>query len=253
MANIVKDNKAIVDSKKFFIDTANVETIREKEHLSIKNALGMTSYQSTWIYANNFSVIQAATDYHNHSRNDQICILNFTDSVNPAQDYLNGGVSQEACLCRQTLLYDTIIKSPMFKENQAQGKTYEGSDTMIYSPNVYVIRNDKNELLKQPFMVNIISSAAVNQSNGIIPNSKKIMEQRIRKIVLLAAYKRNDVLILGSFGCGAYKNDPKTIAEIFQKILVEEGLKDHFKLIIFPIFSDNSMLQIFQTAFLFNH
>lgn len=65
------------------------------------------------------------------------------------------------------------------------------------------------------------------------------MERRIRKIVKLAAYKKNNVLVLGAFGCGVFNNNPKEVARIFAKVLVNEGLKDYFKLVVFPIYKDD--------------
>ena len=80
------------------------------------------------------------------------------------------------------------------------------------------------------------------------------MERRIRRIIALAAFKAlNDgnggkvALILGAFGCGVFKNDPKVVASIFAKILFDEKMKDFFDCVIFPIYKDNGQKkQIFQ-------
>ena len=53
------------------------------------------------------------------------------------------------------------------------------------------------------------------------------MERRIRKIVKLAAYKKNNVLVLGAFGCGVFKNNPFKIARIFYQVLVIENMKNY--------------------------
>lgn len=34
----------------------------------------------------------------------------------PGGDYLNGGNSQEGCLCRQTLLYPTLLGNEMYEK-----------------------------------------------------------------------------------------------------------------------------------------
>ena len=137
----------------------------------------------------------------------------------------------------------------MYEKNRKCGNSLDGSDVMIYSPNVYVIRDEYYKEIVHPFKINVISSTAV--SNKFVPfyHGLKIMERRIRKIINLAAYKKNDVLILNDFGCGACKNDATQIANIFHKVLVKEGMKNYFSTIIFSVYENKATFDIFQSVF----
>ena len=81
------------------------------------------------------------------------------------------------------------------------------------------------------------------------------MEMRIRKIISLAAFKSLsesggglNALILGAFGCGVFKNDPKSVALKFKEVLIDEKLMNYFDCVIFPIYKDKeNMLKIFKT------
>lgn len=45
-----------------------------------------------------------------------------------------------------------------------------------------------------------------------------LLTSRIKRIFLVAAGK-NEVLILGTFGCGAFKNPPEIVARAFKKVM----------------------------------
>lgn len=244
---IAEQNYKIVKSNKYPIDR-NVETISEDDHLFIQSQLKGPLYHDTQIQVNQSSTIENAIAYHRYDSSSQICILNFADSTKPGGGYLNGRSPQEETLCRQTLLYPTLVGNQMYQYNIKNNLKVEGSDVMIYSPNVYVIRNDKYKEIQHPFTVNIISSPAVDNRKKI-HNSDQLMESRIRKIINLAAIKQNDALILGAFGCGVFKNNPFKIARIFYQVLVIENMKNYFKSVIFPIFKSEEKYMIFRNVF----
>ena len=79
------------------------------------------------------------------------------------------------------------------------------------------------------------------------------MERRIRKVMKLAFYKGNQVLILGAFGCGAFLNSPDDVSKIFKELLVDEFYGMFFTNIIFPIFTikglENKNYDIFKETF----
>ena len=93
---------------------------------------------------------------------------------------------------------------------------------------------------KDWYKVNVITCAAPNlrakPSNMMNPDAGdepvklsddeyvKILEKRVRNIFDVASYYKNDVLILGAFGCGAFMNPPDKVAEVFNKVM-----KDYIK------------------------
>jgi uncharacterized protein (TIGR02452 family) len=48
---------------------------------------------------------------------------------------------------------------------------------------------------------------------------RKIHEQRARRILSVAVNKGVNVLILGAFGCGVFKNSPTVVAEAYKNVL----------------------------------
>ena len=60
------------------------------------------------------------------------------------------------------------------------------------------------------------------------------MESRIRRIFAVAAYERNDVLVLGAFGCGAFRNPPEVVAKVFHKVM--DDYREYFETIEYAVF-----------------
>ena len=61
-----------------------------------------------------------------------------------------------------------------------------------------------------------------------------------------------DVIILGAFGCGAFKNPPLIVAEAFRQVIDEQNYCRDFKQILFAIKSDDKRcrnLSVFSTQF----
>ena len=204
------------------------------------------------IFVNDKSTIYSAIDCHKRGY-ENIYVLNFADAINAGGGYLNGRNAQEECLCRQTLLYPTLFGNEMYEHNLEIGPT---SDFMIYSKGVLVIRGDDNYFLKKDdqFKVNIISSSAYDNRKPD-KNSYEIMKKRIGKIIRLAAkesledcksHRDKSALILGAFGCGVFKNDPKEIASIFSNLLIDEGFNKYFDCIIFPIYNGHYSVEVFK-------
>ncbi len=126
------------------------------------------------------------------------------------------------------------------------------TDTMIYSPKVPVFRKDKGELLPKPVLCNFITSPAVNA--GVVKRQEPekaheilgAMDLRMDKMLSLALQQGNEVLILGAWGCGVFKNDPEDIAGLFRKHL-QGKYKNKFKRVVFAVLTKKEeMLKPFE-------
>ena len=109
----------------------------------------------------------------------------------------------------------------------------------IYTPDVCVFKSDTNfpePLSKEDWWsVNILTCAAPNlrerPSNAMNPHAgntaakitpselEKLLTARIRRIFEVAVANQNEVLVLGAFGCGAFKNPPEIVAKMFNKVM----------------------------------
>jgi uncharacterized protein (TIGR02452 family) len=147
--------------------------------------------------------------------------LNFASARHPGGGFLTGARAQEESLCRSSGLYACIAGNAMYAHHAGErGGVY--SNYAIYSPEVPVLRTDAGELLAEPFLCSFITSPAVNvgavrrgQEGRIRPE----MEKRVHKVLTLAAGHGHDAAVLGAWGCGVFRNDPRLIAELFHAAL----------------------------------
>jgi uncharacterized protein (TIGR02452 family) len=96
--------------------------------------------------------------------------------------------------------------------------------------------------MSQPYTVDVISAAAIKDpklENGHLDKkTRKILRNKIKAILNLGIYYRNDALVLGAFGCGAYGTPPEDMARLFADVLKQDPYKGAFKKIVFAILDD---------------
>lgn len=160
--------------------------------------------------------------------------LNFANAMYPGGGYVLGGNAQEESLCRASMLFYTIRTQKSFYRKNRLHILPDYTDTMIYSENVPVIRNEQAVLLEKPVLCDFITCPAVNRTFAkfMFP-SRRIdnkMFVRIGKIIKLAVSKKPEVLILGAFGCGMFGNKQKNVFPIFEEI-INKYVPDDIKVI----------------------
>lgn len=183
----------------------------------------------------------------------KVAVLNFASSTNPGGGVASGASAQEECLCRVSTLYPCLKDERMWNSFYSPHRLAANplhSDDIIYTKDVVVIKDDDYKLLEKPFTVDVITCAAptlrekttnrYNPSDGDkapeITNNELlcIHKSRGRQILSTAAYNGVDVLILGAFGCGAFRNDPYVVAKAYSELL-PMYLK-YFRIVEFAIF-----------------
>ena len=137
------------------------------------------------------------------------------------------------------------------------------SDDVIYSKNVVVFKSNSPDgsfvmEMRNWFKVDVISCAAPNlrerkDEERIIPKNDdlyEIFKKRIIRIFDAAKYNDVDILVLGAFGCGAYKNPPKIVAKAFHDVIKYRG--GDFDIIAFPVFCrefEEENFEVFKNEF----
>lgn len=194
------------------------------------------------------------------SQFSKIAVLNFANPHEPGGGVRRGAKAQEECLCRCSDLYNTLAQ-PYFLEHFYRYH-YEHcdsfySDRLIYSPNITVFKSDDPipEVLDTPFSVDVITCAAPYRfrNNGETDEALiRIYMSRIRNILEVSMSKAVSCLVLGAFGCGVFRNDPRLMARAFADLLVREQYARYFDKVVFAIkpsgsFSPN--LHFFKEAF----
>ena len=124
------------------------------------------------------------------------------------------------------------------------------NDDIIYTKDVIVFKDDDYQPLPKLFAVDVITCAAptlreqasnrYNPSDGdqapdITPEQLLALhERRGRQILSTAVTNGAQVIILGAFGCGAFKNDPAIVAQAYANILPE--YLHYFRTIEFAVY-----------------
>ena len=186
----------------------------------------------------------------------RIGVLNFASARNPGGGFLGGAQAQEESLARSSGLYHSLLKCQSYYHYHRIHRSGLYSDRMIYSPQCPVFRRDDGTLLEQPYFVDFITAPAPNagavQQNqpSLAAQIEGILRERATKLLGLAAHHRCDVLVLGAWGCGVFRNDPATVAGVFSELLEPNGLCwGRFRKVVFAVL-DTSRSQRTYQAFL---
>ncbi|KMQ66981.1 hypothetical protein ACM46_03730 [Chryseobacterium angstadtii] len=264
---MAKDTLEIL-AKKYYINEENEKITIEKEleickketvlysseklNEMLENKLPETNFE-TQFEVWNFSSLKAILKLAEEENQDKIMCLNFASAKNPGGGFINGAEAQEESLARTSALYETQLQAWDYYKTHRDMESCFYTDMMIYSPKVPVFRKDKGELLLKPVFCNFITSPAVNA--GVVKRQEPdrageiydAMDVRMDKMFALALNKDNETLILGAWGCGVFRNDPKEIVELFKKHL-QGKYKNQFKRVVFAVLTKNEeMLKLFET------
>lgn len=207
---------------------------------------------------------------------NKTAILNFANPIEPGGGVLRGANAQEESLCRESNLYPSLcskkaaefynLHKSIMEDNQFNSM-FLGTDTIIYSPNVTVFKEDKEYqpeavsvslpiYTEEHFNVDVITCAAPFFSGFeyIVPNGDlmQLFKRRIANIFEVAIDNNIQSLILGAFGCGAFHNPPQIVAKAFSKTLLMERYAVAFENVVFAVkrtdwFCEN--IEAFQIAF----
>ena len=184
-------------------------------------------------------------------------VMNFANARYPGGGFLSGANAQEESLCRESTLYASLSSEKsreMYDYNNLHRNPCK-YNAMILSPNVCVFRDINDELLKKPFPTSVITIPALNKNGDSknIPQDTidEVMKSRLRNMFITAAHFEYKNLILGAWGCGAYGNDPETVAEYFCELIFDEHFERFFDNIVFAIFDrgEKRNLKAFRKVF----
>lgn len=167
--------------------------------------------------------------------------LNFASAKNPGGGFLGGALAQEECIARASGLYPCLLQAPdYYNYHRNKNTTLLYSDQMIYSPKVPVIKDEDGNLLDDVVCTSVITSAAVN-AGAIATNERsslgkiiQAMETRIDKLLGLCLRNKHEVLILGAWGCGVFRNEPEDISRLFEEAL-NGKYKGQFRRVVFAV------------------
>ncbi len=169
----------------------------------------------------------------------KVAMLNFANRHSPGGGYVNGANAQEEDLCRRTTLY------PVLDNLRNKGQYRIHHEELIYTPNVKIFRESHHhnfKLLDHPTSVQVLTQAAYNQKRGgkhaDCVSAREFETGTLNKIRLqLRVAKQNgcDAIVLGAFGCGAFRNNPEVVSNLYVQVLNEAEFANQFRFIRFAI------------------
>lgn len=187
-------------------------------------------------------------------KDKKICVLNFASATHVGGGVVNGASAQEECLCRCSTLYPALLEEEAYFHAKHRQLLREGkmnstyNDDCVYSPGVTVFKSDTKhpQLLPENewYDVDVITCAAPNLNrfygSADISDEEitRLHHSRARRILELAKSEGEEVLILGAFGCGAFRNPPLIVAKAWADVI--EDFKFDFETVEFAVMSDRN-------------
>ena len=186
----------------------------------------------------------------------KIAVHNFASATNPGGGVTRGSRAQEECLCRCSTLYPALNSRQLWESYYGFHRNRHDvryTDACIYTPDVVICKSDEDfpERLPQAewVTVDVLTCAAPNLRetpyNPMNPGKGDAVQlsqdelyalhvKRARHLLSVAAANGDEVLVLGAFGCGAFRNDPDVVAKAYKDVLAEfDGM---FRAICFAVF-----------------
>jgi uncharacterized protein (TIGR02452 family) len=158
-----------------------------------------------------------------------VACLNFASAKNPGGGFLNGSLAQEETLACASGLYPCLLRAPEYYERNRANRSTLYLDLAIFSPRVPFFRDDNGTLLEKPILASVITSPAPNagaiaqNESANLPQVEPTMRRRTEQILAIAHAQHVDRLVLGAWGCGVFRNDPRMVARIFAELLKPPG------------------------------
>lgn len=175
-------------------------------------------------------------------------VLNFASARNPGGGFLSGSQAQEEAIAKTSNMYMSIKDVKEYYNNPKHHQSGYYDSDVIYSSDLKMFKNSYGDEVS-PVPFEMVTSCAVNVKSLKEVDKKRIEEEmieRIENIFELAIRQDVETFIVGAWGCGVFKNEPEDIATFFSKVMKNERYKNKIDHIIFSIFKDENMIEIFK-------
>ena len=210
---------------------------------------------------------EAAMRLRKEFPDERIAVHNFASATTPGGGVERGSSAQEESLCRCSTLFPVLKTNRLYSEyytfhRDRQDARY--TDTCIWSPDILIIKSDTNTPKRLPAeewcKVDILTCAAPNlrakPSNYMNPSSGEAVkitdeellelhQNRARHMLTVAAAQGDTILVLGAFGCGAFRNPPAVVAQAYKKVLSE--FEGYFKRVEFAVYCPTERPENYKT------
>lgn len=191
---------------------------------------------------------EAAKDY----KGKKVAVLNYANNLSiGGAPFFAGAQEESLCRCSTLLPCLQAMKESFYQKHHhlyiTNQMDFMGNDDLIYTPDVVIFKSDERTDPVYPrmmnheewFKVNVITCAAPQMqiAKAYPKNYESAICARIKNILDVAAKENNEVVILGAWGCGAFKNPIEIVARTFIDLLKNYD----FKIVEFALATRNDV------------
>jgi uncharacterized protein (TIGR02452 family) len=267
-ASLAEETLRLIDQGGYTSSSGHVVDFAESVSKSVRGTMGVSPEEmlevahagevKSVIEVTAESTLQALIRLQGEGAPGLAC-LNFASAKNAGGGFLGGSQAQEESLARSSALYPCLTFVPQYYETNRACHSALYTDWMIWSPEVPFFRDDDGALLDEPVLASVITAPAPN-AGAVARNQPRdlhlvepTLRHRAERVLQLAASRGVQTFVLGAWGCGVFRNDPRIVASVFAD-LVREGssFANVFPRLVFAIYdttSSGEVLTAFKTSF----
>lgn len=204
------------------------------------------------------TTLQAAQRLLSEGTN-KVAVLNFASATSPGGGFLTGSAAQEESIARASGLYRALTTFPAYYTVHQTQSDCLYTDRMMFSPDVPVFRDEEGVYLAQTYAIDVLTAAAPNlrgqspaELASIQPQARLVIERRADLLLSVFRAAGSTRLVLGAWGCGAFRNDPAHVAATFHQLLTQGHHRSAFEEVVFAVFAmpwEETNLRAFQEQF----
>ncbi len=181
-------------------------------------------------------------------------MLNMANRHTPGGGVLNGARAQEESLFRQSNLCVSLYQYDEYHARLLDLSLGNGRYPMdretggIYSGRVMFFRTSSRNgdaLVEKPFECAVVSVAAINRPD-LTPDGRLVdwavvaTKNKIRTMFRIGLLHGHDAIVLGAWGCGAFRNPPEHMAQLFHEVLDEDEFARKYRVVRFAVIEDHN-------------
>ncbi len=181
-------------------------------------------------------------------------MLNMANRHTPGGGVINGARAQEESLFRQSNLCVSLYQYDDYHAGLlglplGNGRYPMDRDTGgIYSGRVTFFRTNSRQgdaLVETPFECAVVSVAAINRPD-LTPDGHLVdwavvaTKKKIRSMLRIGLLHGHDAIVLGAWGCGAFRNPPEHMASLFHEVLREPEFAGKYRVVRFAVIEDHN-------------
>lgn len=217
-------------------------------------SLAVQSSYQTVVEVQNIDCLYAGVQLKEQGYNP--AVLNMASRRNPGGGVATGAGAQEETLFRRTNLFRSLYQFAPFAGMYRIKRSHyqyplDWNFGGVYTPDAIYFRESEQKgyaLLDNPVSLSFITVAGMNRpdltTSGMIANHHvEPIKNKIRTIFRIGLIHRHDSLVLGALGCGAFRNPPRHVAQLFHEVMEELEFKNKYRKIVFAILDDHNAHQ----------